>query len=874
MAVIKRVYLCTRSEQTWIVPVGVTSAIFECWGASGGADYFQNGLTTPYPAKTDAASAAFDIASTNSWVGGINGGSGPVGYVKGTLAVTAGATYYLEVGGNGENGPGSSVLNAGWPTGYTVNGLGTTTGGAGGWNGGGAGGQGWHLYATSTSDWAYAGSGGGGATDIRTGGNALGNRVLVAGGAGGAGGGWGTRNYGAVAFTVFPVAYGVNPTTPPYNPAYPAGYFIGGAGVGGYGGGGGGERGVKSDLSALAGGVPSGGGSTTAGGTAGTNTDTTGFNGTAGASGVGGAGAASTGTPVNSVNGGGGGGGGYFGGGGGGSGTVAIGTPWSCGGGGGGGANFVGGSFTATTNASHLWPEPALTPTDPRYQYPWATAAAQFYPGGFVRLTYVVPPSAPVVANPGLQARVPVSLPFNIAWVFHSLASADGPVLDGGADVVYTFSGVDTLTYVPPQLIGASEGQTAHFILPANTLTAGRTYTMKVRTYDSNGDVGPYCTPISFRTIAAPSAPVITAPATNADLDPASFTVTWTNPNGAGTELLYRVVVTGESDGALLDTDLVHSGTRLNLSPDPVMKSSLGTWTASGGTAATDTKTDPWAVANCYKVTWTGKTSFSEPIITVPGVTYTFSGYFASVASTDPAMAMAAIDPTSGAKIAQGATVAVAGTPGNWQKVSVTFTALAGTTTLAFIPVGGSTSASYFSSSMVEVGPALGLYFGTATSKDPGVSGTITTTTDGFQTLAGTDVLSQNFTTWPSGPSEYVNVRVYLATLGSVEYMVSSVVECKVNKLPPGTALVTLTTSDAAGMISLAVTCVDTPHATSTVDIYRSKVGVANSEIRLAHVVPDVTRAFTFVDYTPGTDTLYQYRVRAWSLSGGFEDTT
>ena len=90
--------------------------------------------------------------------GGNGGGQG--GYSKGYYQPSSSVTAYAYVGGQG-------------------------TAGYGGYNGGGG------IVSNSTSDW-----GGGGASDIRIGGTALGNRVIVAGGggagkqsAGGAGGG-------------------------------------------------------------------------------------------------------------------------------------------------------------------------------------------------------------------------------------------------------------------------------------------------------------------------------------------------------------------------------------------------------------------------------------------------------------------------------------------------------------------------------------------------------------------------------------------------------------------------------------------------------------------------------------------------------------
>jgi len=103
-------YNYTGGQQTWTVPVGVTSVQIECWGA------------------------------------GTNGGNyADGGYAKGTKVVTSGQTLYIYVGGtNGYNGGGSGINGS---------------------------------------------ENGGGATDVRIGGTALVNRVIVAGGAGGLGAG-------------------------------------------------------------------------------------------------------------------------------------------------------------------------------------------------------------------------------------------------------------------------------------------------------------------------------------------------------------------------------------------------------------------------------------------------------------------------------------------------------------------------------------------------------------------------------------------------------------------------------------------------------------------------------------------------------------
>ncbi|MEZ4920232.1 MAG: HYR domain-containing protein [Saprospiraceae bacterium] len=132
----------TGTEQTFVVPSGVTEITVEAWGAQGG----DGGPNTP---------------------GGIGiGGKG--GYATGVLSVTPGETLYIYVGGEGQD----AILDT--PT--------------GGFNGGGG------TQATS-DDNRRPGTGGGG-SDVRVGGNSLNDRVLVAGGGGGASG-WFSGNGGA-----------------------------------------------------------------------------------------------------------------------------------------------------------------------------------------------------------------------------------------------------------------------------------------------------------------------------------------------------------------------------------------------------------------------------------------------------------------------------------------------------------------------------------------------------------------------------------------------------------------------------------------------------------------------------------------------------
>ena len=138
-------------------------------------------------------------------------GSYAGGYVKGDLIAAPGTVLSVYVGGA-----------AGVP--------------AGGWNGGGDGGP------PGGAGPGTSGNGGGGGTDVRVGGTALSNRVIVAGGGGGSG--YGGAVGGAVGGAGGGTAGGTG--TNGANPSSPLGYGgLGGTqtsgpfGVGGIGGGGG-----------------------------------------------------------------------------------------------------------------------------------------------------------------------------------------------------------------------------------------------------------------------------------------------------------------------------------------------------------------------------------------------------------------------------------------------------------------------------------------------------------------------------------------------------------------------------------------------------------------------------------------------------------
>lgn len=240
-------------QYVFVVPAGITEVQFDVRGAGGGA------------------------------YGGGYGGRGARVIARKT--VTPGDNIFLNVGGRGL-GPVR------------------TSGGLGGYNGGGRGGN-------ATGYGGQPGCGGGGASDVRYGGNGLANRICIAGGGGGAGRNPSSKSAGGKGGTAGATAYA----------GASSGVGRGGPGLGG---------------SQAAGG---------AGGVHGTGTTT---NGVAGASGNGGRGGDHT---QRYAKAGGGGGGGYFGGGGG-SGTTVTNPKNVTSGGGGGGSSYTGGMDVTSYNVA------------------------------------------------------------------------------------------------------------------------------------------------------------------------------------------------------------------------------------------------------------------------------------------------------------------------------------------------------------------------------------------------------------------------------------------------------------------------------------------------------------------------------------------
>jgi len=235
------------------------SALFAPAPAWAATETFNHtGAAQTWIVPAGVTSATFEVQGAQ---GGGSGGLG--GRTTATITVTPGESIQINIGGQG-------------------------SGGTGGFNGGAVGSTGGH--------------GGGGASDVRRGGTAPGDRVVIAGGGGGIA--------GIIASA--------------------------GGGAGGAGGGVNGSNGSNGN-----GTTPGSGGGGAIGATGGVGGSPEGAAGTTGSGGSGGIGA------IGGVGGGGGGGGGLAGGGGGGAGASGSG-----GGGGGGGSGFAVAGATSVSTAS------------------------------------------------------------------------------------------------------------------------------------------------------------------------------------------------------------------------------------------------------------------------------------------------------------------------------------------------------------------------------------------------------------------------------------------------------------------------------------------------------------------------------------------
>jgi hypothetical protein len=124
------------------------------------------------------------------------------------------------------------------------------------------------------------------------------------------------------------------------------------------------------------------------------------------------------------------------------------------------------------------------------------------------------PPTAPNLTSPAAGATLDSSQPHTFSWVFGDPDPADR---QSAFDINFT-------NLTTPSSV-TSSGTTDQFF--TRSFLAGD-FTWKVRTYDSDGNVGPFSPVRSFTAVNPPATPVITAPTSGATITAPTVTLTWT----------------------------------------------------------------------------------------------------------------------------------------------------------------------------------------------------------------------------------------------------------------------------------------------------------------------------------------------------------
>lgn len=660
----------TGRAQQWKVPAGVTEALFECWGASGGmsSTLVVNGRVGEI--RSSAGQRNADFTNRNSAGLGRSYANG-AGYAKGRKAVTAGDTYWIYVGGNGKPGRSAIRERANGTYGWSA------YGGEGGWNGGGDGGKGsliyqnlfnsnttkvnytqtgmpgaatvgqlWHdtdahvvrrckktyssggsiggNWVTVTDTHPYAvgpsGGGGGGATDIRMGGSDISQRILVAGGGGGAAGPWTRTGPDVWALSACPTT-----PTPPFgsdvlkatgpNSTWSSltNYFSSGWGMGGVGGATGPGAGRQVTVNSGAATQGGNGGAATGRHKEGLATPSVagsgGTGGTALRGGLGGKGGGVDGTQGT-----------------GGRGANASGgyDDWCAGGGGGGGGLYGGGGGGQGFKSG--WDDGRETSTMGGGGGGGSNYASPILSD--ILLTGAARPpaastSAPTGANGiGGFARITYSLPPKVSLVNPSAIAYVGegydltfrysPAVASGAKiksyVVGTNADPNASTPTSVVTIAVRESETEFTYEFPTSPANGVTWAYFVKVIDTDDDESPWAKQrVRGRTAPAPA--VITSPAAGSVFNDSAL-VTWT-PGDQSPLIAYRLGLRGldPHTGEVVDRrpeGWTPGGSRVNLAPDPGFKTAA-VWVGKGGAITLVSQTTyPGASGSSGRINWSG----------------------------------------------------------------------------------------------------------------------------------------------------------------------------------------------------------------------------------------------------------------------------
>lgn len=867
MAAVTKTLAFTGAPQIFVTPNYVDAVTFTLWGAPGGTAGYAKAKSGPISGQSGAYAKA--PAADKTAVITLDGKARSlVGWVQGTETSPAGNSYVIYVGGGGGFG------NA--TTGLTSN-----NGGNGGYNGGGNGGDDHNGFFSNGSNGgpvSLAAGGGGGATDVRRNSNDVSARILVAGGGGGAA-------QGNVAGSVN-IAAAANPRSP--NPPYatysdslkinsPASYTpVSGYSYGGPGGSsqvGSAQAGGKATKhnGTLVGGAGGGGGQT--GGGAGGNVDTSGLpsgpgdsNGNNGGNGSivnGGNGASSAALQEDlprPIGCGGGGGGGHYGGGGGSQGVQKDdGSPIYAAGGGGGGSNFIDSSLSDKTSLAGVFPVSNLH--TPQINHGNSN--------GLCLVQYVQRPNPPTIVSPTDNQYVKSTAPLTLDWTFSSIVAGE---TQSAFDIDYQLVGAGGWTSeVADDLTSVTS-----YTFAGGTFTNGDSYNIRLRYYDSNGDISDYSqVVINVDNSKFPGAPTITSPAPNSTQTSSTFNLDFTVDGGAEINLLQLTFT--DPDGSPDVKEVTVSP--INLCTNPSFESNTTGWTSpatlsqSSTHAAFGTKSGK-VVYNAGTV-GSGGLLASAQVATIPGESYGFVMAVSPVTTGDPDVQIGVGNVGDTTPYAEGDVTGTFGSdaPGVFTTLLCSFVAQEPITLIMLSTAlgGGGTAGVYLDGVIVVQGEEaasgdLTFFDGSTANGNPGTPTWLGTTNDSVSAMVNSNPTSISVTT-EEGAQLVALAYSTVASLG--QFSDPSSLAYFGNLDPPGTPTLDVTSDDDTGSNLLAITTSDTPNVTVSVDIYRADVTNAGPTLRIATGVPPNTN---YTDYTPATNVEYAYRVRALSAAGGFAD--
>jgi hypothetical protein len=189
-----------------------------------------------------------------------------------------------------------------------------------------------------------------------------------------------------------------------------------------------------------------------------------------------------------------------------------------------------------------------------RVEWLYTDGTASPYSVTYDSLLLNTPPNAPILSSPANNATIDRGITQRFAWTFSDPDVGDS---QSAFDLQYRVVGTTPWTTV------SATTPNAFYDFAASTFAAGN-YEWQVRTYDSQGVVGPWCSSSFFTAATAPAQPTITAPVNGATVQNTA-TLTWSAPNQ--TDYQWRRVAdnAGSADTSTIyqdSGDVVDSTTR------------------------------------------------------------------------------------------------------------------------------------------------------------------------------------------------------------------------------------------------------------------------------------------------------------------------